>query len=138
MMMVTAACSMDYPSRTEAESACDKWEASEKKVDYERELLGFEKRTKFEQDNPRPDAAFWDDESKSGRSKSLPLRQSQSVKLSVSIHAIVRKKSRHRSFWVIRTMRLKMERIRMKLVKRVSGKLSGIFDTDCLRFALNR
>ena len=53
---------MNYPSRSEAESACREWEGEEAKVDYERELLGFEKRTKFEQENPRPDAAFWDDE----------------------------------------------------------------------------
>ena len=52
---------MRYSSRSEAESACNEWEDQEDKVDYERELLGFEKRRKFEQDNPRPDAAFWDD-----------------------------------------------------------------------------
>ena len=85
MMMVTAACSMDYPSRTEAESACDKWEASEKKVDYERELLGFEKRTKFEQDNPRPDAAFWDDEIKEWEKQKLAFA-SESISETISIN----------------------------------------------------
>lgn len=53
---------MGYQSRSEAETACNEWESQQDKIDYERELLGFEKRRKFEQDNPRPDAAFWDDE----------------------------------------------------------------------------
>ena len=53
---------MNYSSRSEAQSACREWQAQEAKVDYERELLGFEKRIKFEKENPRPDAAFWDDE----------------------------------------------------------------------------
>ena len=62
VLIVAPSCSMNYPSRSEAESACREWQAQESKVDYERELLGFEKRTKFEQENPRPDAAFWDDQ----------------------------------------------------------------------------
>ena len=62
MLIVAASCSMNYSSRSQAESACSEWKEQEAKVDYERELLGFEKRTKFERDNPRPDAAFWDDE----------------------------------------------------------------------------
>ena len=62
VLIVAPSCSMNYPSRSEAESACREWQAQESKVDYERELLGFEKRTKFEQENPRPVAAFWDDE----------------------------------------------------------------------------
>ena len=53
---------MNYPSRSKAESACSEWEGQEAKFGYKRELLGFEKRTKFERENPRPDAAFWDDE----------------------------------------------------------------------------
>ena len=62
VLIVAPSCSINYPSRSIAESACREWEAQEAKVDHERELLGFEKRTKFEQENPRPDAAFWDDE----------------------------------------------------------------------------
>ena len=62
MLIVAPSCSINYPSRSEAENACREWEAQEAKVDHERELLGFEKRTKFERENPRPDAAFWDDE----------------------------------------------------------------------------
>ncbi|WP_067094815.1 hypothetical protein [Synechococcus sp. MIT S9508] len=62
VLIVAPSCSMNYPSRSEAESACREWQAQEAKVDYERELLGFEKRIKFEQENPRPDAAFWDDQ----------------------------------------------------------------------------
>ena len=62
VLITVPSCSMGYPSRSEAESACSAWESQEDKVDYQRELLGFEKRTKFEQENPRPDAAFWDDE----------------------------------------------------------------------------
>ena len=62
VLIVAPSCSINYPSRSIAESACRAWEAQEAKVDHERELLGFEKRTKFEQENPRPDAAFWDDE----------------------------------------------------------------------------
>ena len=62
VLIVAPSCSMNYPSRPEAESACREWQAQVAKVDYERELLGFEKITKFEQENPRPDGAFWDDE----------------------------------------------------------------------------
>ncbi len=62
VLIVAPSCSINYTSRSEAESACREWEAQEAKVVHERELLGFEKRTKFEQENPRPDAAFWDDE----------------------------------------------------------------------------
>ena len=62
VLIVAPSCSINYPSRSEAESACREWQAQESKVDYERELLGFEKRIKFEKENPRPDAAFWDDE----------------------------------------------------------------------------
>ena len=62
VLILAPSCSTNYPARSEAESACREWEGEEAKVDYERELLGFEKRTKFEQENPRPDAAFWDDE----------------------------------------------------------------------------
>lgn len=62
VLILVPSCSMGYPSRSEAERACHEWESQEDKVEYERELLGFEKRRKFEQDNPRPDAAFWDDE----------------------------------------------------------------------------
>ena len=51
-----------HPSRLEAEKACLEWDAQEVSFNYERELLGFEKRQKFEQENPRPDAAYWDDE----------------------------------------------------------------------------
>ena len=62
VLIVASSCSTNYPSKSEAESACSEWQGQEAKVDHERELLGFEKRTKFEQENPRPDAAFWDDE----------------------------------------------------------------------------
>jgi len=51
-----------HPSRLEAEKACLEWDAQEVSFNYERELLGFEKRQKFEQEHPRPDAAYWDDE----------------------------------------------------------------------------
>ena len=61
VLVLVPSCSLNYPSRSEAESACSEWEGREGKLEYERELLGFEKRTKFEQENPRPDAAFWDD-----------------------------------------------------------------------------
>jgi len=36
---------MNYPSRPEALSACREWQALKVKVDYECELLGFEKIT---------------------------------------------------------------------------------------------
>ena len=62
VVLMASSCSINYASRSDAENACREWEAQEAKVDYERELLGFEKRTKFEQENPRPKAAFWDDE----------------------------------------------------------------------------
>ena len=62
VLIVAPSCSTNYPSKSEAESACREWQGQQAKVDHERELLGFEKRTKFEQENPRPDAAFWDDE----------------------------------------------------------------------------
>ena len=45
-----------------ADQACNEWMSEENLLSYERELLGFEKRTKFEAENPRPDAAYWDDE----------------------------------------------------------------------------
>lgn len=62
VLILIPSCSMGFSLRSEAESACSEWESQEDKVGYERELLGFEKRTKFEQENPRPEAAFWDDE----------------------------------------------------------------------------
>ncbi len=61
-LTLIASCSMGFSSRPEAESACRQWQGQVETVGYKRELLGFEKRTKFEQENPRPDAAFWDDE----------------------------------------------------------------------------
>ena len=79
-----ASCSMNYPSRSEAETACSEWESDEEKVTYERELLGFEKRTKFESENPRPDAAFWDDEIRDWEKQKLayaskPVRETVSI-----------------------------------------------------------
>ena len=71
VLMFIASCSLNYPSRSEAETACDQWESAQEKVTYQRELLGFEKRTKFEQENPRPDAAFWDDEIKDWEKQKL-------------------------------------------------------------------
>ena len=62
VLILTPSCSIGFSSRSDADSACREWESQVEKVGYERELLGFEKRTKFEQENPRPDAAFWDDE----------------------------------------------------------------------------
>ena len=84
VLIVAPSCSMDYPSRSEAESACSEWESQEDKVDFERELLGFEKRTKYEQENPRPDAAFWDDEIINWEKKKLAYA-SKTIRESVAI-----------------------------------------------------
>ena len=57
-----SSCSIKHSSRMHADQACNEWMSEENLLSYERELLGFEKRTKFEAENPRPDAAYWDDE----------------------------------------------------------------------------
>ena len=84
VVMLMASCSMNYSSRSEAEMACADWGSDAKKVTYERELLGFEKRTKFESENPRPDAAFWDDEIKDWEKQKLAYA-SKTVSESVSV-----------------------------------------------------
>ena len=57
-----SSCSIKHSSRMHADQACNEWMSEENLLSYERELLGFEKRTKFEAENPRPDASYWDDE----------------------------------------------------------------------------
>ena len=84
VLILAPSCSTNYPSRSEAESACREWIGQEDKVDFERELLGFEKRTKYEQENPRPDAAFWDDEIINWEKKKLAYA-SKTIRESVAI-----------------------------------------------------
>ena len=61
-VLCNASCSIRYSSKTEAYKICEQWLSGEESISFERELVGFEKITKFEAENPRPDAAFWDDE----------------------------------------------------------------------------
>ena len=118
---------MNYPSRSEAESACREWQAQESKVDYERELLGFEKRTKFEQENPRPDAAFWDDQIIDWEKQKLAYASKtivESVAMGSSYCQLEQENSR---FLGYNNDAIKKRPIGMKRENRASGELLNIF-----------
>ena len=79
-----SSCSIKHSSRMHADQACNEWMSEENLLSYERELLGFEKRTKFEAENPRPDAAYWDDEvidweNKKAAYASQPITESENI-----------------------------------------------------------
>ena len=63
-LVSASSCSFRYQSQAEADDACVGWISKDRQFSYERELLGFEKRTRFEKEYPRPTAAYWDNEIK--------------------------------------------------------------------------
>ena len=62
-LVSASSCSFRYQSQAEADDACVGWISKERQFNYERELLGFEKRMRFEKEYPRP-TAYWDNEIK--------------------------------------------------------------------------
>ena len=76
-----------------ADQACNEWMSEENLLSYERELLGFEKRTKFEAENPGQMLPIGMMKSSIGKIEKLPMHLNQSQREKISAPVIV---------WIIR------------------------------------